>query len=170
MYTESYNERSAGLANKYGLILKARYREFVRDLVPTDDNYWGTFKKIGGTRGKILLEIHYKQMGEFLVINRTYYPVRYGLGKHLGERGWLFLDAAGNLVVAGFLFQPEKALHLGYFCGDIDKILAFANAYGKQLKSSNLSVMRDAKDEDEQNILKNKGFNQEDDYLTLWKD
>ncbi len=169
MYTESWNERSAYLANKFGLSFKARFTEFVKEIKPLNSLDSLGFKKVSMEESEDLLSPYYPMMGDFIVINRTYYPVKPGLSKHLAKVGWLFSDDEGNILVIGYRFQPQKALHLAFFYGDTEKIIKFAETYANKLKSSKISAMREYQDNKQHQLLKDFNFNYtKEEFITLW--
>ncbi len=170
MYTEGWNHRSAGLANKFGLNFKARFTEFVKDVKQSYVSSYFGFKKVNVNEAKEKLSMHYSSLGDFIVINRTYFPVREGLIEHVAKMGWIYSDDEGNIAIIGFRFQPYKAIHLAFFHGDVEKIVNFAVALASDLKSLRISAMRECSDMNQRKILTDFGFkNTGEEFVTLWK-
>lgn len=170
MYTESWNARSAGLAETFGLRLQGRFTEFILDAGKGGAGEQEGFRALNAQEAENALAPFYQEMGAFLVVNRTYFPVREGLAAHIANEGWLFADENGNIAIAGFRFQPQKALHLAFFHGDTQKIMLFVNSRAKQLGSARISAMRAHRDQGEHRRLQALGFSHTgEEFLTLWK-
>ncbi len=178
MYTESWNARSAGLAGKFGLRLKGRFAEFVRDVEAETGAAGGCeraedagvpFLPVGEAEAEAVLSPHHAAMDGFLVVNRTFYPAKPGLGAHLARQGWLFRDGAGSTVVLGWRFQPQKAVHLAFFDGDCEKVARFACAHAVQAGSGRVSAMREHRNETQRQLLAGMGFAPTgEEFVTLW--
>lgn len=166
MYTEMYNKISKHLAEKNGMELSAEYTEILKPISkPEKENF--DFKLVSKEDGEKLLSPHYGEMGEYIVINRTFFPVGEGLGEFLAGQNWVYKDSEYNILIGGFRFQPEKAFHIPFIKGNIAKTLEFANYLGYKSGSKNLSILKPVKDEIIELFVDN-GFTVDDDYMTLW--
>ena len=168
MYTESYNIASKTLAENFGLRVQNFYTEFLRP-VSTRSKHSFDFTTVDGAQGEVLLSPHYQHMPPYLVINRTFFPVKEGLGSYLASQGWLYSDNAGNLVIAGNRFHPKRLLHIPYFFGDAAKALLFAEQLAQQQSAPSLSCLYPSEGEHIAR-LKTLGFEPADNFMTLWID
>lgn len=168
MYTEMYNKISKHLAEKNGLKVKAQFTELLKPVIDSQASY-NDFKLVKREDGEKILSPLYKEMGAYIVINRTFFPVGEGLGEYLAGENWVYIDDKDNILIAGYRFQPENAFHIPFMKGDIDYILEFANYLGNKSKSKNLSILKD-RGSKEISFFKEKGFKLDDDYMTLWID
>jgi ribosomal protein S18 acetylase RimI-like enzyme len=126
MYTSVNNVVSAGLARRYGLSLAQTFHG-VRMAAPSFETV-STFKNITDVdmATNLLLPLGEK-WGDWMVMNRTYYRWSPELCKWLTEKGMVYRDAEGNVVVMGARFLKDYQLHIGLFDGDTKKCLDFAN-------------------------------------------
>ena len=178
MYTESWNARSAGLAGKFGLRVKGRFAEFVRDVRAGDApeecaegavRPGNLLTPVHEAKAEALLAPHYAKMDGFLVVNRTYYPAKAGLAARLARRGWLFRDDVGNVAVLGWRFQPQKAVHLAYFSGDDGEIARVSCALAARVGGGRVSAMREYQNETQRHRLAGMGFAPTgEEFVTLW--
>ena len=170
MYTGYKNVVSRGLAEKYGLSLQERFSEFIKsDLIKYND-IQDDFRLVDEQEGEALLGKYYADMGKFIAVNRTFYPVRPGLGEAFAKNKWLYADAQQNMLVAGFRFQPEKALHIPFMAGNMDKLIKSSCNMAINKGSLALSAIRVYNNEEQIDILLKNGFiKSENDLITLWK-
>jgi ribosomal protein S18 acetylase RimI-like enzyme len=128
------------------------------------------FRQVAAADGEALLAPHYAQMGGFVAVNRTFFPVRAGLGENFAARGWLFADEEDNLLCAGARFQPEKALHIAFLHGDGDKLLRFAAKLARRSGAALLNAARSSGDEAQALLFTQQGFTRaKGEIITLWK-
>lgn len=169
MYTSTDNDKSKGLAERFGLSLQGRFSEFHKPVAATSiaDNMG--FQPVSAEEGETVLSPHYNKMGEFVVLNRTFYPVKEGLGEHFAKEGWVYKDNAGNLIVIGARFQPQKAQHIAYMSGDCEKLFTFANSLAFSLQCQRLTAMRSYHNAEQRTLLEQNGFEiGVDNIITLW--
>lgn len=165
MYTGVNNAVSKGLAERFGLTLQGHFEEFTK---PVEAAAAHDFVPVPQAEGEALLAPHYPEMDGFAVLNRTFYPVREGLGACFAREGWMYRDGEGNLLVAGCRFQPEKALHIAFMDGDADKLLACANALAVKQGAAGLTGMFAS--EATHKLLLDRGFKQgPGTFITLWR-
>ena len=170
MYTGYTNVVSRGLAEKYGLSVQDRFSEFIKsDLVESDDAQ-NNMHLVDEKDSEGFLEKYYGEMGNFVVVNRTFYPVKAGLGEMFAKNNWLYTNEAGDVLVAGYRFQPEKALHIPFMHGNTDKLLKSAANIAISKGSVALSAIRVYNNEEQIEIFaKNNFAKSEHDFITLWK-
>ena len=170
MYTGYTNVVSRGLAELYGLSVQERFSEFIKSDLIKCDNVSNTLHLIDEKAGESFLEKYYPVMGKFVVVNRTFYPVKAGLGEMFAGNKWLYADDEGNVLVAGYRFQPEKALHIPFMHGDTDKLLKLAANIAIEKGSMALSAIRVYNDDEQIELFSKNGFvKSEHDFITLWK-
>jgi len=169
MYTGYTNVVSRGLAELHGLSLQERFSEFIKsDLTKSDDVL--DLELVNEDDGEAFLEKYYDEMDKFVVVNRTFYPVKAGLGEMFAKNKWLYADDEGNVLVAGYRFQPEKALHIPFVHGDTGKLLKSAGNIAIGIGSKALSANRVYNNEEQtEMLLKNDFVKAEHDLITLWK-
>lgn len=168
MYTEMYNKISKHLAEKNGFEVKSEYTEILKPIRNINTNPT-QFKLVSKENGEEFLSQYYDYMDDYLVINRTFYPVDKGLGEFLASKNWVYTDDKENVLIGGYRFQPEKAFHIPFIKGDIDKILDFANYLGCKAGSKNLSMLKPV-NSTLIDLYVRKGFSIDDNYMTLWID
>jgi GNAT superfamily N-acetyltransferase len=168
MYTGITNAVSRGLAERFGLSLRARFGEF--SLPVSEPEGEAEFIKVPPDRGEEVASPHYCDMGKFISVNRTFIPVADGLGRFLAERGWLYEHALGDVLVIGYRFQPRNALHAAYIHGDYGRALSFALKLARDLKSNSISSAVIHGDAGREMALLNAGFvKTPNELITLWK-
>lgn len=168
MYTEMYNKISKHLAEKNGMKLTSKYTELLKPVTkPSTEKF--DFKLVSESEGEKLLTKYYKDMGKYIIINRTFFPVNKGLGKFLASNNWVFKDSENNILICGYRFQKEKAFHIPFIYGNIEKALEFANYLAYKANSKNLSTLQLVNDKIIDKYVEN-GFKIDDDYMTLWID
>lgn len=168
MYTEMYNKISKHLAEKNGLSVKAKYTEILKPVYYSSKTF-PEFKLVPADRGEEILSPLYDRMDDFIVINRTFFPVGKGLGEFLASKNWVYQDDKNNILIGGYRFQPEKAFHIPFIFGDVDKVIEFANTIGSKAGSKNLSILKPV-GSTLIDLYVEKGFSIDDDYMTLWID
>lgn len=167
MYTGAGNRVSRGLAERFGLTLRGTFAELT---CPAGAESGGRFAPVPPARGEAAAAPFYADMGGFLAVNRTFFPVRAGLGAELARRGWLFESPEGALLVAGWRFQPQRAVHLAYCSGDAAAALAFASALARRAGAERISAIRETGQTEQTAALLRAGFADTGTRLiTLWK-
>ena len=170
MYTGYTNVVSRGLAEKYGLSVQDRFSEFIKNDLAKFSDIEDDMKLVDEKDGENFLGKHYASMGKFVVVNRTFYPVKAGLGECFAKNKWIYSDDAGNVLVAGCRFQPEKALHIPFMHGEQKKLLKAATNIAISKGSIALSAIRVYNDKEKNELFTNNGFvKSEHDFITLWK-
>jgi len=170
MYTGYKNIISRGLAEKNGLSIKGRFSEYTKSNLNEYGNMNNDIYLVEENSGEAILSKYYDNMGNFAVVNRTFYPVGPGMGKAFARNEWLYSDKEGNVIVVGYRFQPERALHISFMWGDTEKLMKFASNMAIQIGSSSLSAIRPYDDKSQQDLLEGYGFIKgESDLITLWK-
>jgi len=170
MYTNYDNKASRSLAERYGLQVKARFNEFTKLDVPKTDVDFGDMRLVCEADSREVLEKHFDKSEEFLVLNRTFYPVKAGLAEMLAANGWMYAGSLG-MIVMGYRFQLEKALHVAFMQGDKDELLKFAYAKAAEIGAGSVSAMRMCHNSEEHEFLSRNGFvKNSTDYITLWRD
>jgi len=166
MYTGFDNTHSRHLAELYGLSLKGRFGEYA---MAVQDGDAPAFEVVAEADGEAVLAPHYGEMGGFAVLNRTWFPVRAGLGAEMARRGWLYRSSNGSLVVAGYRFQPSKALHVPFLHGDAGACLAFCHQLARIQGAAQLTAVRPYGEASEA-AMAALGFEKTPhDLITLWK-
>ena len=129
MYTGVNNVVSAGLARRYGLSLAQTFHGTKMQCTPVKSE--ADFKQVKDPEKatKLLMPLGEK-WGGWMVMNRTYFKWSPELCKWLAEKGMVYKDSAGNVVVFGARFMEEYQLHVGLFDGDSKKCLTFAQSKG----------------------------------------
>lgn len=168
MYTEMYNDISKYLAEKNGLSVREEFTEILKPVIEVNEEY-NNFRLVKKEEGEELLSPYYNKMGNYIVINRTFFPVGEGLGEYLASENWVYIDENKNILIGGYRFQPEKAFHIPFMVGDIELLLKFANYLGNKSNSKNLSILKEKNSKDI-DIFLEKGFVKDDNYMTLWID
>ena len=140
MYTGFDNTHSRHLAELYGLSLQGRFGEYAMAI--GDVASAPAFAPVAEEAGEAALAPHYAEMGDFAVLNRTWFPVAQGLGAEMARRGWLYRGQNGALVVAGSRFQPQKALHVPFIHGDAGACLAFCHQLAREQGAAQLTAVR----------------------------
>lgn len=168
MYTEMYNLASKALAERNGFSVKAHMTELTMDVKQEKLSKF-SFQQVSEEKGEETLSPYYKDIGPFLVINRTFFPVEEGLGAHVAKNGWLYKDKDDTVLVAGYRFQPEKALHIPFISGDRKEALVFGHYLACQTKSKKLSTLQ-VMDSLRICEYKKDGFSIDGSYMTLWRE
>jgi len=195
MYTNIDNVASRSLAEKYGLTVQARFCEYTLScnsgrceapimllgLRPPAEARAAASRNspFSDFDTSTLLDNSLKpaqalntaNLPPFIVLNRTFYPVQgcSELAKILVQNNWLYESIYG-IIIMGYRFQPQKALHIAYMEGDLDKLLALACTKAAEAGAKSLTAMRLYNDEKNEGFLKSHGFiKNPTDYITLWK-
>lgn len=168
MYTENYNIVSKTLAQSEGLDITGNYLEMVLP-VDKDNISCNGFSLIPTEKAEEVLSKHYDDMGDYIVVNKTFYPVGKGLGELLAKNRWAYTDQQENIVIAGNRYHSERMLHVPYIYGDKNVALKFVNCLAVRNSAPTLSTMQPIGSE---NITKYHeiGFKDADEFMTLWKD
>jgi len=196
MYTGETNAASRGLAERFGLRLRGRFMEYTLPLdgsAPAgaaEDGMGAAagspgvadygFQRVPEADGEGAMAPHYGATGGFVSVNRTFYPARAGLGRHLAARGWLYAGADGSVLVAGARFQPQKALHVtflydagtgvGFEAGESARaMVAFCASLARRAGARALTCEAPADDEAKNRAMLACGFSDTGTRLiTLW--
>ena len=164
MYTEDYNVASKTLAESFGLTVRGFYTEHVAPAEPAPAAE-AEFSPVPADRGEAVLSKHYHDLPPYLVVNRTFYPVAEGLGRHCAARGWLHQNRTGGVLVAGNRFHPQRLLHCPYSSGEADQALAEARRLAAAQGAPSISRLAPAK---ASSIPPQ--FRRADSFMTLWID
>ena len=167
MFTEFDNFRSKSLAEKYGFSKQGDFIDYTKDIDLALD-YQGSFKLIENNANEIIKPL-YDKMNNYVILNKTFFPAIDGLADELVKRKWAYQDDEGNFVVVGYRMQPHKAVYLGFYWGDLEKITPFVNDLGKQLGSKRISAVRNKNDEKVEEELKAVGFGLGEEIITMWR-
>ena len=166
MYTGFDNTHSRHLAELYGLSFRGRFGEYTLAVGEADAP---AFAPVAEEEGEAVLAPYYAEMGDFAVLNRTWFPVRVGLGAEMARRGWLYRSAEGVLVAAGSRFQPQKALHVPFIFGDTGACLAFCHKLAREQGAAQLTAVRPHGAQSEASMAA-LGFEKTShDLITLWR-
>jgi hypothetical protein len=132
MYTGVNNVVSAGLARRYGFSLAEKFHLTSKKVEPIEVEH--TFKKIIDEREatELLLPLAEK-WGNWMVMNRTFYKWTAALCKWLTEKGMVYQNCDGDLVVMGGRFMTDVQLHIGLFDGDAKTCLDYAKMYASHM-------------------------------------
>jgi len=169
MYTNYENVASRSLAERYGLSVKERFSEYVKADLTGQSAGLGGLRAVKEEHISSILPEQLDKIGKFIVLNRTFYPVRDGLFQKLAANKWLYTCGYG-IIIMGYRFQPRKALHIAFMQGDKVKLLKIAEAYAVKIGAGSVSAMRSYDDEAENEFLTHQGFiKNTTDYITLWK-
>jgi len=173
MYTNYDNIVSRALAEKYGLTVQERFSEYIKTDLPKPNVNLNDMQSISENNAENIFTEHLGKLPsnppKFIVVNRTFYPVKSGLAKMLTANGWLYICDYG-IIVMGCRFQPHKALHIAFMQGNKAKLLEFACAKAASIGTGTISAMRVYNDYEEGDFLTHHGFTKsETDYITLWK-
>lgn len=170
MYTNYDNVVSRALAEKYGLTVQERFSEYIKTDFSDMSVSLNNIQLVSEADAESVFAAHLPSSPpEFIVINRTFYPVKDGLAKMLAANKWLYICDHG-VIVMGYRFQPQKALHIAFMQGDKTKLLEFACAKAADIGAKSLSAMRVYNDYEEYEFLTSHGFIKSDtDYITLWR-
>ena len=169
MYTNYDNVVSRSLAEKYGLRVAERFSEYKKTDFSAQEGNLAGLHPAGEAESERIFSEYQGKMGQFIVLNRTFYPVRAGLLKALAANQWLYTCDYG-IIIMGCRFQPQKALHIAFMQGDKAELLKLAEAYGASIGAASVSAMRTYNDEEESEFLTRQGFEKNPtDYITLWK-
>jgi len=169
MYTNYDNIVSRSLAEKYGLSVAARFSEYNAGEIQADKSPFDGLTLVTPEHSETLLSERFNKIRGFLVLNRTFYPVKQGLLKKLAINKWLYTHEHG-IIVMGCRFQPKKALHIAFMDGNRDKLLQLAKAHAVNIGANMVSAMRAYDDEFENELFLKNGFTKNNtDYITLWK-
>jgi len=161
MYTNYDNIVSRTLAEKYGLSVKARFSEYTKFDFEMPKTIGNTLKPVTET------SLNRADLGSFIVLNRTFYPVCEGLAKILVQNNWIYESDCG-IIIMGYRFQPQKALHIAYMKGDNNKLLAHACIKAAEIGAKSLTAMHPYDNECESEFLQSRGFTKNPtDYITL---
>ena len=125
MYTGINNAVSSGLAERYGLSTVETFHGVKMEAKPFNTEH--SFKQITNVEEatELLLPLG-EQWGNWFVLNRTYYRWGPEMCNWLTEKGMVYKDDDGNVVVMGARFMAEYQLHVALFHGDPKKCLDFA--------------------------------------------
>jgi len=170
MYTNYDNVVSRALAEKYGLSVQERFSEYIKTTFPNPNVNLSDIQLVSEDDAESVFAAHLpSDPPKFIVINRTFYPVKDGLAKMLAANKWLYVCDYG-LIVMGYRFQPHKALHIAFMHGNKAKLLEFAYAKAASIGAASVSAMRVYSDHQEGEFLAQQGFTKsETDYITLWR-
>ncbi|MDL2225229.1 GNAT family N-acetyltransferase [Eubacteriales bacterium OttesenSCG-928-M02] len=167
MYTGAANVVSRRLAERFGLSLAAQYSEY---LLSAEGEAADGYTPLSPEAGEAVCAAQYAHMGPFVVINRTFYPVKPGLGAYLAKMGWLYQNDCSDILIAGTRFQPHRAMHMAYFSGDGEAALSFCRGLAKAAGSRQISALRWTEDNNGRQQLNEMGFEKEaNDFITLWR-
>jgi len=164
MYTENYNLASKTLAESFGLTVRGFYTEHIAPASPAPAAPTG-FSPVAPDRGEAVLSNHYHALPPYLVINRTFYPVAEGLGRHCADEGWLHQNQAGDILIAGNRFHLQRLLHCPYFSGEPGPALAEARRLAAAQGAPSISRLAPT---ETSNVPSQ--FRQADSFMTLWID
>ncbi len=168
MYTGIDNTHSRHLAELYGLSVSGEFSEY-RIAARSDAVNPNGFTAIAPEEAEEIFAPLYSTMGEFITVNRTFYPVRPGLAERFAQNGWAF-RCGDTIVLAGSRFQPYKLLHLPYVHGDWELAARFAHSEALRTSAAQISAIRPLGMWHELPQLKQAGFAKTDeDFITMWK-
>jgi GNAT superfamily N-acetyltransferase len=141
MYTGVKNVVSKGLAERFGFHLAAKYRGASLNIVDNKVSNEENFKLVKNPKEAYkLLHPFKKKWTGFLVMNRTFYSITNALAKFLAEKEILYYDPkSDSTITVGARFLPERALHIGFFSGDIEKCLDFAIKSANEVGAARLN-------------------------------
>ena len=163
MYTNYDNIVSRSLAEKFGLTVRARFSEYTKSGFKLPEKAISPLKTSAG------FSLEQTDLAPFIVLNRTFYPVKEGLAKILAQNNWLYIFDCG-IIIMGCRFQPKKALHIAHMEGDKDKLLDFSYLKAAEIGANTITAMRPYDNEEENEFLQSRGFVKNNtDYITLWK-
>jgi len=156
MYTGINNAVSSGLAERYGLSTVETFHGVKMEAKPFKTEH--SFKRITDVdeATELLLPLG-EQWGNWIVLNRTYYKWSPAMCKWLTEKGMVYKDDDGNVVVMGARFMAEYQLHIGLFHGDAKTCLDFAKANAADLGVKSIHCLYPQRfNEIEKQLLDNK--------------
>jgi GNAT superfamily N-acetyltransferase len=134
MYTGINNAVSSGLAERYGLSTVETFHGVKMEQKPFKTTH--SFRPVTDVEEATALLLPLgEKWGNWIVLNRTYYKWGPEMCKWLTEKGMVYKDDEGNVVVMGARFMAEYQLHIGLFHGDAETCLGFAKA-----NASNIGV------------------------------
>ena len=169
MYTNYENIVSRSLAEKYGLEVMDRFSEYTHAEFPIPDIDTSGLKLVCINDASAVFSEHFDKEQKFIVLNRTFYPVRDGLSHILAANKWLYICDYG-MIIMGYRFQPKKALHIAFMQGDKEQLLKLAYAKAADIGAGTVSAMRVYDDLEEYEFLKRHAFAKNTtDYITLWR-
>lgn len=162
MYTGISNAVSKGLAEHFGFALEETFDGYSRPvpggacalLSPALPDFQAVTDPAQATA--LLMPLR-PIWGDFLVMNRTFYPFVPQVCANLARRGLVYASGE-NVVVAGARFSPEKALHLALFSGDPASGLAFAQHLAQQRGAAHLSCLFPTSHTTTKTTLEHAGF------------
>ena len=156
MYTGVDNVVSKGLAEHFGFTLEETFHGFSRPVGPVRKA--PAFQAVSDpVQATGLLMPLRPAWGDFLVMNRTFYPFMPDVCAHLARRGMVYSDGP-NVLVAGARFSPEEALHLALFAGDAAACLSFAERVAQQRSSRRLLCLFPTSRAETETALEHAGF------------
>jgi ribosomal protein S18 acetylase RimI-like enzyme len=140
MYTGVNNVVSAGLARRYGFSLAEKFHLTSKKVEPIEVEH--TFKKIIDEReaSELLLPLAEK-WGNWMVMNRTFYKWTAVLCKWLTEKGMVYKNCDGDLVVMGGRFMTDVQLHIGLFDGNAKTCLDYAKMYASHMNVESMHCL-----------------------------
>ncbi len=160
MYTGVNNAVSAGLARRYGLSLAETFHGVKMNGSPSEDKQ--LFKNIidveEATRTLMPLG---EKWGGWMVLNRTYYKWSPELCRWLTEKGMVYENADGDVVVMGARFMADIQLHIGLFHGDPEKCLSFVKGKATERGVKSIHCLYPEYLEEVETSLIENGFNME---------
>jgi ribosomal protein S18 acetylase RimI-like enzyme len=129
MYTGVNNHASKGLAEHSGFSIAGTYlgqRRPCRLGLPR--SVPSAFQEVTDPSVATELLLSYReQWKDFLVINRTFYPITPSLAAYLAGQGQIHYDPnTQSTMTLGARFLPHQALHIGILGGDLSACLLFA--------------------------------------------
>lgn len=139
MYTGVTNHASRGLAERFGFSLEETFAGYTLANIPQQAGATA-FAPVAAEQAADLLLPLRQSWGEFVVLNRTFYPLTPEFCHHLGKAGMVCTHGESVLVL-GARFSPELALHVGLFAGDAAACLAFAGAEAQRRGVSKLHCL-----------------------------
>jgi GNAT superfamily N-acetyltransferase len=155
MYTGINNAVSSGLAERYGLSTVETFHGVKMEAKPYETEH--SFKRVTDVEEatELLMSLS-EQWGNWIVLNRTYYKWSPALCMWLTEKGMVYKDDAGDVVVMGARFMAEYQLHIGLFHGDAEKCLDFVKAKASEIGVKTIHCLYPQRfNEIEKNLLDN---------------
>lgn len=169
MYTGTSNLVSKGLAELNGLHVQEQFTEFIRPVSANGISDLDRFSPVSEEKSEDFLPAVLEEMGKFVCVNRTFYPVKPGLLTHFAKEGYLYSDKEGNFIIIGARFQPQKSQHIACMCGDKEKLLQFANELAVKREAKNLTCVYPYSQKDNREYLLKKGFQiTTEELITQW--
>jgi len=161
MYTNIANEKSKGLAERFGFQWVATYRGAQ---IPTAE-ISGTADSTGfqpvtdPRRAADLLMPHCEEWTGFLVMNRTFFPFVPATCARWATEGKIYEDpGTGDVIVLGARFMPKQALHIAFAEGEPARWLHFARRVARASDIERIQCMYPPRRADVEAFLLGKGF------------